>query len=266
VGEFGGEGVGELAEAGDLGVGVGVFGGVFGGGEVAEDAADEEVVLAAEAVEDVGDVFGLETEAVHAGVELEVYGVGGEGAAAGLGEEGVEEGEAVNFGFEVVFEEEVDGLDFGVHDEDGEGDTGAAEFFAFVGEGDGEVVATLFLQGEGYLGGAGAVSVGFDDAGDAGVGVEVAAVVAVVVDEGVEVYFEGGLVGAGFEAAGDAFKVEVAGAFEEDGFALDAEGAGVGEAVFGGREALEAGDGGEVAGGGGYFGADGDEAVYAAVG
>ena len=92
-----------------------------------EDATGYEGGLVGEAVYELGHVGEwVEAEAVHAGVELDVYGHVGDACVSGGLNEGLEYAEGVYLGFEVVLEEGLEGAHLGVHDDDGLGDAVAA--------------------------------------------------------------------------------------------------------------------------------------------
>ena len=73
--------------------------------EMAEDGAGDDGRLAVEATDEPVDVvLGVETQAVHTGVKLDVYGPSRDALLLGGMDEGLHETEGIDFGFQVVVE------------------------------------------------------------------------------------------------------------------------------------------------------------------
>ena len=213
-------------------------------------------------------VVGHESEAMHAGVKLDVdgEGLGGVGIEGGkvVGEE-VEYAEAVDVGLEVVADDIVEACGLGVHDHNGEGDAVATQLDTLVDVGHSEVVDVVELEGGGHLDGASTVGGSFDHGHEAGGGPQLGAEVVEVVNKGVEVDLHDGLMGLALEEFGDAFETEDTGTLEEDSLVAEGGHVVLGEEVVGGGVELAV-DVGESLAAAHKGGTDTHEATYGPLG
>ena len=76
----------------------------------------------------------------------------------------VEQTETVHFRLQLVFKQDIEAAEFRIHDDKRDRDALLAQFFSFVGNGNSQVVATMFLQCLCQFIGTGSVSESLDHA------------------------------------------------------------------------------------------------------
>jgi len=161
------ERLGASGEVGDLGEGEGIELLLVGTSQVAKDGVDLELVLCVQLGDQFGDLLLVEAKAVHTRVDFNMDRIVLESFLLGREQDIVEALEGIDIGLEVILEDKVHGWEFGVHDNNGEGDTGLTELDPLVGHSDGEVIdqATV-LEGTRDLDGSSAIGEGFDHTGE----------------------------------------------------------------------------------------------------
>ena len=163
---------------------------------------------------------GIEAQAVHARVNLDVYGESLYALLFSGAYQRLQQFETVHLGLEFVFKEGVKGRHLRVHHDDARRDACAAQFGALVGHGHGQVVHALVLQRTGNLYAACAVGRSLHHAGDAGARFHEGAVVVQVLRECFQVHVEGGFVHPQREGRRHLLKTKAARALDEHHVAL----------------------------------------------
>ena len=126
VGEGGLQGGGGFVEAGGLQVSEGVELGAVAACKMREHRAGNHSRLTAEATDEAGHLVGTEAQAAHARVDLDMYGVVQVAFTLARANHLFQQGEAVDFRFQIVLEEGLEGCQLGVHHEDAGGDASLA--------------------------------------------------------------------------------------------------------------------------------------------
>ena len=159
-----------------------------------------------------------ESEAVHACVEFNMYGIGGRRRRVEPEErisETVEYAERIDIGLQPVADNHVKPCLFRVHDHNGEGDAVAAQFNAFIDIGNGEIVDMIMLQCSGDLNSTGTIGGGFDHSHQTCALMEPGTEVVQIMHKGIEVDLHESLMAATLQLMGDTLEPEPAGTFEE---------------------------------------------------
>ena len=118
----------------------------------------------------------------------------GDTLLAGCLDEGIEQTEAIYLGLQVVIEHGLEGGHLGVHNHDIGGDASLTQGNTLVGHCHCEVVNTVILQGFGYLDSTCSIGIGLDHAHHLGFGLHERAIEVEILDHGIEVNLEDGLV------------------------------------------------------------------------
>ena len=211
--EGGDQPVAQFAEQGDLAACEVVVPGFVATGQVREDRADVEFRDCFQRVDQRVDVLPFESEAVHAGVELDVDRIVGFSVPAYRFGERLQRRSAVNLRFEPVVEHQVEAVRIGVQHDDRHRDAGLAQCDAFVGERDGQEADALLFEHVGDFESAVAVAGRLDHRHHLFSFAQQAAEVVQVVDHVVEVDFQYGRMYLVFEDAADPFELEAASSF-----------------------------------------------------
>ena len=141
--------------------------------EMREHRARYDGLLMAEPADQLVDVIlGVESQPVHAGVELDMHWPSCDALLACRPYECVHQSEGVDLRLQVVVEHGLEGRHLGVHHHDVGGDAGLAEGDALVGHRHGEIVHALILQRLGHLHGPRSVGIGLDHAHHLRVGLQ----------------------------------------------------------------------------------------------
>ena len=112
-----------------------------------EDRTRHDTALLAQTLADSGHIAGLEAQAVHSRVHFNMDGVRSDSAPLGFADDGVEEAETIDFRLQIILEEDIEAAEFRIHNHNRNGDASFAQFLTLVGDGDGEIVAAMLLQG-----------------------------------------------------------------------------------------------------------------------
>ena len=158
----------------------------------------------------------VEAKAVHARVELYVYGPARYALFLGRFHESVEQAERVDLRLKVVVEHRLERRHLRVHYHDIRRDAVATQRGTLIGHGHGEIVNAMVLQRLGNLHAARAVSVGLYHAHELGLGLHERAVIVEVGHHGVEVHLQHRLVHLLHEEVGDLVEAKLPRALDED--------------------------------------------------
>ena len=132
----------------------------------------------------------LKTKTVHTGVEFDVDGVVVHAFPFGFPYKGVQQLEAVYFGFQFVFENSGETAELWIHHQDGQGDATVPKFYPFVSYGHCDGIAGVGLQRLGNFQGAATIARGFDHGDDLGGRFKIGLEVIQVVHQGIQINFQ----------------------------------------------------------------------------
>ena len=191
-------------------------------GQVREDRADVEFRDCFQRVDQRVDVLPFESEAVHAGVELDVDRIVGFSVPAYRFGERLQRRSAVNLRFEPVVEHQVEAVRIGVQHDDRHRDARLAQRDALVGESDGQKVDALPLEQVRHFERAAAVSCGLDHGHHPFAGTQQSPEIVQVVLHAVEIDFQHGRVNLVLEHAADPLEPEPSSALEQNAFSDEA--------------------------------------------
>ena len=189
--------------------------------EMAEHRTGDDGVLMLQTVDYLVDIVdGVEAKTVHARVEFDVNRPACDTLLTGCLDEGIHQTEGVDFGFQIIVEHGLKGRHLGVHNHDIGGDASLAKGDTLVGHGHGKIVHTVVLQRLGNLHGPSPVGISLDHADHLRLGPEEGAEVVQVLNHGVEVDLEDGLMNLLLQLLGDPVKTERTGTLQENKFVV----------------------------------------------
>ena len=160
--------------------------------------------------------FGVEAEAMHPCVELDVDRKVRDALVLCRPDKGIEQAETVDLRLQLVLEERAEGTHLGVHHHDALRDALLAKRYALVGNGNGKVIDMMLLQHLCHLDRSCPVSVGLDHADHLRLRLHKGAVVLEVLRYGTKVDFENRFMYFLLQTVGYALEVETACALDED--------------------------------------------------
>ena len=170
---------------------------------------------------------------MHAGVQFDVYGIGfGKGKRGESLDKAFQYAQGVDFRFEPVFDQGGQAAAFGVHHDDGGADAPGAQVNPFVHVSHSEVIDRVVLQDGCDFGFAQSVRFGFDHAHGTGAFGKFGSQVGQVVDDGVQIDFQHGVVDAALHQGFDTARGERFGGFDQYRLVLEVELGQVGQGVF----------------------------------
>ena len=185
--------------------------------EVREHAArDDGVLMFQSAYQLLHIVLGIEAQAVHAGIQLDMHRETSDSLLLGSLDKGVEQTERVNLGLKIIIEHGLEGGHLWIHDHDIAGDTVLAKRHTFIGNSHGKIVHTVILQGLGYFHCSRSIAVGLDHADQLGLGLHKRAIVVQVGYHSIEVHLERGLMHLAYQKLGELVETKLACALEQD--------------------------------------------------
>ena len=185
--------------------------------EVREHTArDDGVLMFQSAYQLLHIVLGIEAQAVHAGIQLDMHRETSDSLLLGSLDKGVEQTERVNLGLKIIIEHGLEGGHLWIHDHDIAGDTVLAKRHTFIGNSHGKIVHTVILQGLGYFHCSCSIAVGLDHADQLGLGLHKRAIVVQVGYHSIEVHFERGLMHLAYQELGKLVETKLACALEQD--------------------------------------------------
>ena len=161
-------------------------------------------------------VLGVEAQSAHTCVEFDVYGESRDSFLLCRLDEGIEQAEGVHLRLQIVVEHGLEGCHLRVHNHDIAGDSVLAKGNALVGNGNGEIIHTMVLQGLGNLHSPSTIAVSLDHAHELGLGLHEGTVVVEVRHHGVEVHLQGGLVHLLHQEFGQLVEAKLAGTLQQD--------------------------------------------------
>ena len=174
------------------------------------------MVLTAQQIYHLGECLESEAETVHTRVNLDVHGILPDAETCCLGYEAAQELDAVYLGFEAVVKEGLEIVDHRVEQDYGHRESLAAQLCALVVDGHGQICRSLGLEGLGELARSGSVARCLDHAYHSGGRLDERAEPVEIVDHGVKVYLEHGLVLTCLEHVAYEGKRLLGGSLDED--------------------------------------------------
>ena len=182
-----------------------------------EDRTGYDGALVLQPVNQLVHVFlGVESQSVHASVELDVYGEVGDSFFLCRLHQCVEQSETVYLRLQIIVEHGLERRHFRVHDHDVARDAVLAQGYALVGYCHGEIVHQVVLQCLGYFHRPGSIRIRFYHAHQFGFRLHEGAVIVEVLHHGTEVYFQYGLVHFLHQEFRELVEAELACALDED--------------------------------------------------
>ena len=193
-----------------------------GTNEMAEHRTGNNGVLMLQTVDNlIHIVDGIKAQAVHACIELYMYGPACDTLLTGCLDESIHQTERVDLRLEIVVEHGLEGGHLWIHDHDVGGDAGFAEGDALIGNCHSEIVDTVILQGLGNLHSTSAIGVGLDHTDHLRLGFQERTVVVQIIHHSVEVHLEDGLVDFLLQLFGNLIKAKRTGSLQEDEFIVE---------------------------------------------
>ena len=160
--------------------------------------------------------LGVEAEAVHTSVELDMYGIARDAFFLRSLDQSIEQAEGVYFRLQIIVEHRLEGTHLRVHDHDVAGDTIATEHGTLVSDGHGKVVDTMILQCLGHLHATGTVGICLDHAHEFGLGFHKRTVVVEVLHHSAKVHLQHSLMYFLYEQFCNLVETEATRALEQD--------------------------------------------------
>ena len=153
-------------------------------------------------------VGGIEAQAMHARVELDMDGPACDALFACGFDERIEQTETIHFRLQAVVEHGLEGRHLGIHNHDVGGDARLAKRHTLVGHSHSQVVHAMVLQRLGYFHSSSPIAVGLDHAHHFRIGAQERAVVVQIVHHGIKVHFKDGFMHFPFQQLRNAVETE----------------------------------------------------------